>query len=287
MEQWQDQSIILSVRRHGENGAVLSLLTRENGRRAGYVRGAFSSKNRGTLEVGNIVDSNWRARNEGDLGSLTLELIRSTAARIMQDPLKLAALQSACDICDAAIPEKEGEQGVYKGLLALLDILEGEIWAQAYIMWEIALLKELGFALDLTRCAGGGSSDNLAYVSPKTGRAVSLEAGEPYKDKLLPLPDFLCPLPNPPPRGEREVDVSVAPQGRRENHNNGEDIQDILTGLQMTKFFLKHWVFMHHNRGLPESRKRLALRFAQHFAKTTDINTRNTDEIAREIHATG
>ncbi len=263
MEQWQDQSIILALRRHGENGAVLSLLTCENGRRAGYVRGAFSTKNRGTLEVGNIVDANWRARNADDLGSLTLELSRSTAARIMQDPLKLAALQSACGICDAAIPEGEGGSGIYNGMLALLNILEGEIWAQGYIMWEIALLKELGFALDLTSCAGGGDSANLAYVSPKTGRAVSLEAGAPYKDKLLPLPEFL--------------------------KSGGEQsgFKDILTGLQMTKFFLEHWVFVHHNRGLPESRERLALRFAEHFAKTTDINTRNTDELGREIHATG
>ncbi len=265
MEQWQDQSIILAVRRHGESGAIVSLLTSNNGRQSGYMRGAFSTKNRGTLEVGNIVDANWRARNFDDLGSLTLELSRSTAARIMQDPLKLAALQSACGICAAALPEKESHAVIYNGFLALLDILEGDVWAQGYIMWEIALLKELGFALDLTSCAGGGDSKALAYISPKTGRAVSQNAGKPYKDKLLPLPEFL------------------KPNGVASNY------KDILTGLQMTKFFFEHWVFAHHNRGLPECRARLGLRFVQHFAKTEDANidiSINIDKLGSEIHAT-
>ncbi len=265
MEQWQDQSIILAVRRHGESGAIVSLLTSENGRQSGYMRGAFSTKNRGTLEVGNIVDANWRARNSDDLGSLTLELSRSTAARIMQDPLKLAALQSACSICDQALPEKEAHAGIFKGLLALLDILEGDVWAQGYIMWEIALLKELGFALDLTRCAGGGDELDLAYISPKTGRAVSYKAGEPYKGKLLPLPEFLKP------------------------NGNISGYKDIITALQMTRFFFEHWVFAHHNRGLPEARQRLGLRFVQHFAKTNDVNIKtdiNIDELGSEIHAT-
>ena len=167
MEQWQDESIILAARPHGENGAVVSLLTRHNGRQAGYVRGAFSSKNRGTLEIGNHVDAHWQARTTDSLGSLSLELSRSTAARIMQDALKLAALQSACALCDQALPEKEGHEGLYHGLSALLDILESDVWAAGYVMWEIALLKELGFSLDLTRCAGGGDDEALAYVSPK------------------------------------------------------------------------------------------------------------------------
>lgn len=264
MEQWQDQSIILAVRRHGENGAIVSLLTRDNGRQAGYVRGAFSVKNRGTLEVGNLVDANWRARNLDDLGALTLELSRSTAARIMQDPLKLAALQAACGLCDQAVPEKEGHRGLYDGLLALLDILEGEVWAAGYIMWEIALLRELGFSLDLSRCAGGGDDNNLAYVSPKTGCAVSYSAGEPYKDKLLPLPEFL------------------------KSSGGSTGLMDIITGLQMTRFFLEHWVFVHHNRGLPEARERLGLRFAEHFAKTeTSDNIRNTNELGSELYGSG
>ncbi len=264
MEQWQDQSIILAVRAHGESGAVVSVLTSDYGRQAGYVRGAFSSKNRGTLEVGNIVDARWQARSSDSLGSLTLELSRSTAARVMQDALKLAALQSACAICDQALPEKEGHEGLFNGFIALLQILDGEVWEAGYVMWEIALLKELGFSLDLSKCAGGGDDQALAYVSPKTGRAVSYSAGEPYKDKLLPLPGFLKPNGGPP------------------------DMEDIVTGLQLTQFFLEHWVFAHHSRGLPEARRRLGLRFGEAFAKTDETDTaRNIDELGTEIHVEG
>ena len=262
MEQWQDQAIILSVRPHGESGAVVSVLTAQSGRQAGYVRGAFSSKNRGTLEIGNIVDANWRARTSDSLGSLGLELSRSTASRIMHDPLKLAALQSACALCDQAVPDNEGGASLYDGLRALLEILEQDIWQAAYILWEIALLKELGFSLDLTKCAGGGDDQKLAYISPKTGRAVSYEAGEPYKDKLLNLPSFLKP-------------------------NGGPiDDEDIVTGLEMTCFFLEHWVFAHHHRGLPEARHRLGLRFGEHFAKTEN-QSEKIEHLSRELHAAG
>tara|TARA_R110001592_G_scaffold79054_1_gene236719 strand:- start:49043 stop:49840 length:798 start_codon:yes stop_codon:yes gene_type:complete len=265
MEQWQDQSVVLAARAHGENGAIVSLLTRGHGRQAGYVRGASSSKNRGSLEVGNIVDANWRARTSDSLGALTIELSRSTAARIMHDALKLAALQSACALCDQALPEKEGHEGLYDGMLALLDILEGEVWAAGYVMWEIALLKELGFSLDLSRCAGGGDDNTLAYVSPKTGRAVSYAAAEPYKGKLLPLPGFLKPNGGP------------------------SDPEDVMIGLQLTRFFLQHWVFAHHNRGLPEARHRLDLRFAEVFAKTrsSDDSTRNIEALGTEIYVAG
>ena len=245
MEQWQDQSIVLAARGHGENGAIVSLLTCDHGRQSGYLRGASSTKNRGTLEVGNVVDANWRARTNDGLGYLTLELSRSTAARIMQDALKLTALQSACALCDQALPEKEGHVGLFHGLKALLNILEGDVWAAGYIMWEIALLKELGFALDLTKCAAGGDSNNLAYVSPKTGRAVSYEAAEPYKDKMLVLPEFL------------------KPEGQ-----GYDDEKEVIAGLDLTGYFLQNWVFAQHSRGLPEARIRLGLRFAEVFAKT-------------------
>tara|TARA_B100001989_G_scaffold236663_1_gene198746 strand:+ start:39 stop:830 length:792 start_codon:yes stop_codon:yes gene_type:complete len=263
MEHWQDQSVILAVRAHGENGAIVSLLTHDHGRQAGYMNGANSKKTRGTLEVGNIVDAQWRSRTSENLGTLNLELSRSTAGRIMQDAVKLAALQSACALCDQALPEREGHPGLFNGLCALLEILESDVWAPAYIMWEVALLKELGFALELSKCAGGGNNNTLAYVSPKTGRAVSYEAGEPYKDKLLPLPGFLC------------------------SNGGPADDQDILTGLQLTGFFLEHWVFAHHNRGIPEARRRLALRFAEYFDKKQNDNLRDTDSLGSELHAAG
>jgi DNA repair protein RecO (recombination protein O) len=240
MERWQDQGIVLAVRPHGENGGIVSLLTETQGRHAGYVRGAHSSRMRGTLEAGNIVDANWQARTSDDLGTLTLELSRSPAAHIMQDPLKLAALQSACALCDSALPEREGHPGLFHGLLALFETLQTDVWGPAYVMWEIAFLKELGFSLDFSKCAGGGDASRLAYVSPKTGRAVSLEAGGPYKEKLLHLPAFLKP-------GSTSMDEN-----------------DILIGLDMTGHFLEHWAYAHHTQGVPEARLRFVARFAKY-----------------------
>ena len=187
MESFQDQGIVLSVRAHGENGGIVSLMTQEHGRCAGYVRGARGTKMRGTLEIGNLVDANWSSRVEDGLGTYVLELSKGYAALFMQDPLKLGALQSACALVDRALPEKEVHSGLYHGLLALFDMLDSDIWGAAYVMWEIAFLKELGFSLNLTSCAGGGDGP-LVYVSPKTGRSVSRAAGQPYKEKLLPLP---------------------------------------------------------------------------------------------------
>ena len=242
MESFQDQGIVLSVRSHGENGAIVNVMTEQNGRCAGYVRGARSSKMRGTLEQGNIVDVNWQSRVAEGLGTYSLELSKSHAAVFMQDPLKLGALQSACALVDAALPEREVHAGLYHGLAALFGMLESEVWGAAYVMWEIAFLKELGFSLDLSKCAGGGDDNALAYVSPKTGRAVSYEAGAPYRDKLLVLPKFLT---------RRAGDT--------------ED-KEILSGLKMTGYFLEHWVFNHHTKGVPDPR----LLFEERFAKTIE-----------------
>ncbi|MBL4804166.1 MAG: DNA repair protein RecO [Alphaproteobacteria bacterium] len=256
MESWKDQGIVLSARPHGENGAIVSLLTEEQGRHAGYVRGAQGTKLRGSLEVGNIVDASWQSRTSDSLGSFSLELSRGTAALFMQDPIKLSALQSACALCDEALPEREKHAGLYHGLCALFETLESDIWGAAYVMWEIAFLKELGFSLDLTQCAGGGDNGALTYVSPKTGRAVSAEQGEPYKDKLLNLPPFLKP-------------------------ESGEiNEQGVLEGLRMTGYFLEHWVFTHHSRGVPPAR----LLFQERFAKTVESSHLEEN---KEYHAAG
>lgn len=243
MERWQDQGIVLSVRGHGESGAVVSLLTENAGRHAGYVHGARSSRLQGVCEAGNLVEADWSSRTEGQLGGYNLSLLKSYASLLMDDPLKLAALQSACGLCDVSLPEREGHPGLFQGLLALLGILEAgddpAIWGAAYVMWEIALLRELGFALDLSRCAGGGDSGQLAYVSPKTGCAVSYQAGEPYKDKLLPLPSFLKP------------------------NGGAGDTGDVLLGLALTGWFLEHRVFIHSREGMPEGRISLVSRLGR------------------------
>ncbi|MAI63002.1 MAG: DNA repair protein RecO [Micavibrio sp. TMED27] len=240
MEQWQDQGIVLHVRPHGESGAIINVLTKQNGRAAGYVRGARSSRMRGSLELGSVVDVQWSSRTSDGLGSFSIELVKSYAADYMGDALKLSALQSACELCNQALPEREKHEGLYHGLLVLFEQFASDIWGAAYVMWEIALLKELGFSLDLTQCAGGGDAMSLAYVSPKTGRAVSYSAGEIYKEKLLKLPDFL------------------KPQG-----GSGDD-EEILKGIDLCGYFLGRWVFAHHSHGIPAPR----LLFAERFAKT-------------------
>ncbi len=230
MENWQDQGIVLSVRGHGEHGAVVGLLTEHHGRHAGYVRGAASSRLRGIVEPGNLVAAVWSSRIADHLGSFAIEPLRAMTAPLMSDPLRFGALVSACSLCDACLPEREGHPGLFHGLLALIETLEGEAWGPAYIMWEIALMRELGFGLDLGKCVAGGDNATLAYVSPKSGCAVSEEKAAPYKDKLLPLPDFLKP-------GGSSIDS-----------------RQILCGLQMTGYFLEHWVFAQHTKGVPEPR---------------------------------
>lgn len=256
MEQWEDQAIVLAARPHGESGAVVSLLTAEHGRHAGYVRGAYSSRMRGTLEPGNIVDARWQSRIADQLGSLSVELIKSPASRFLQDGRRLAALKSAAALCDAALPEREGHAGLYHGLLALFEVLEGDHWGPAYVMWEIALLRELGFSLDLKKCAGGGDASDLLYVSPKTGRAVSRAAGQIYKERLLLLPEFLRPLTQALSPGEREGLVKA------EDERIKDETEDILLGLKLTGYFLEHWAFAHHTQGLPEARALLLARLS-------------------------
>lgn len=232
----------MQARAHGEGGAVVTLLTENNGKHAGFVHGAHSSRKRGVTAPGALVGVQWQARTSDNLGTFTLEEERGLSPLIMADPLKLGALLSACSLCEAALPEREGHPGLFYGLHALMDILQGEVWGAAYVLWEIALLKELGFGIDLTRCAGGGDPQTLAYVSPKSGRAVSYAAGEPYKDKLLPLPGFLKP------------------------NGGAVDEEAVALGLTMTGHFMEHWVFAHHTKGVPEARIRFQSRFEKSLA---------------------
>lgn len=242
MLEWSETGVILSVRPHGENGGVVSLLTEKYGRAMGYVYGATSAKTRGVMEIGNIVNARWQAKASGQLGTFTLELEKSHAADVMHDPARLTALQSACAIADRSLPEREKHPGVYAGLCALLQSFSGDLWAPSYIFWEIGLLRELGFGIDLSKCVSTGAVDNLRYVSPKSGCAVCEEAGAPYKDRLLPLPPFL--------RGEARFEA-----------------QDILDGLRLTGHFLLHRVFALGNSNLPEARLRLEERFSRKIAE--------------------
>jgi DNA repair protein RecO (recombination protein O) len=232
MLEWSDDAIVLEARPHGESGAVVSLLTERHGRHVGFVRGGQGRQMRPVLQPGNGVAATWSARLAEHIGNLTLELTAATAARWLDDRRRLAVLAAATAVCDRALPEREPHPATYRGLLALIRALEGEHWPEAYVQWELMLLQDLGYGLDLERCAAGGANDRLAYVSPKTGRAVSLAAGEPYAERLLPLPGFLV--------------------GR-----GGGGPEEVAQGLSLTAFFLAKNVFSPQDRDLPSARKRL------------------------------
>lgn len=246
MIEWRDQAVMLSARPHGEAAAVVQLLTRDHGRHAGLVHGGQGRKARAVLQPGNRLVATWRARLSDHLGTVTCEPEVSHAARLMDEPDRLAALTAAAAVCERALPEREPHPACYRGLLALLDALEGDHWAESYVGWEVSLLAELGFGLDLGSCAAGGSNDQLAYVSPRTGRAVSLAAGEPYRDRLLALPGFL---------------VGRGDGGRAE----------VAQGLTLCGFFLERFVFGPQDRPLPPPRQRLAERFARSAAEVLGV----------------
>lgn len=240
--EWSDHGIVLSARKHGESAAILSLLTAEHGRHAGLVRGGAGRRQRGVLQQGNFVAVTWRARLEEHLGAFTVELLHSISAQWLDDPGRLAALSAATAIIDFVVPEREPDTNIYSGLRTLIAALDEDGWGAAYARWEFALLGDLGFGLDLSACAATGQSDDLVYVSPKTGRAVSRAAGAAYHDKLLPLPGFLL--------------------------DDGPETDDQVAGaLQLTGYFLDRHLFAPHSRQLPDARERLAARLARAVAQ--------------------
>jgi DNA repair protein RecO (recombination protein O) len=231
--EWRDTGIVLRTRRHGERALLLHVLTREHGRHAGLVRNGQSRKLRGWYEIGNELDLSWRARLSEHLGGFRAELQTSHAARFLDDPPRLAALASAAALADAMLPEREPHPRAYAGLVELIGALERDRgWAPLYVHWELDLLAELGFGLDLQHCAATGTNDNLVYVSPRSGQAVSASAGEPYRDRLLALPRFLI------------ADGAPTPA----------DLDD---GLALTGFFLERRVAEPQGRKLPAARARL------------------------------
>jgi DNA repair protein RecO (recombination protein O) len=232
---WRDTGFVLTARRHGENGLIVELLTAEHGRHAGLVRGGQSPKRRALLQPGNLVAASWRGRLPEHLGAFEIELLRAHAAGLIDDPDGLAALASAASLIAVALPEREPHGDVFQGLAGLIDALDSADWAVRYVAWECALLAALGFGLDLQSCAATGVNDDLAYVSPRSGRAVSRSAGQPYHDKLLPLPAFLW----------RDAPAEGA---------------DIAAGLMLTAHFLHHHLLAPQGRTLPEARARLAER---------------------------
>jgi len=230
--EWDDEAVVLSVRRHGEHAGIVVLLTRQHGRTAGLLPGAWSPARRGVVQPGNRVRAWWRARLSEQLGTLRLELLAAHAAAALGDPGRLAALSAACALVERTLAERAPHPATFAALVALLEALPADSWPSIYVHFELALLRDLGFGLDLSVCAASGRREDLAYVSPRSGRAVSQAAGQPWHDRLLPLPRFL----------------SSGGEGGRD---------EIGAGLRLTGYFLAR-----HAGPLPPARGRLADRFA-------------------------
>ena len=236
MPDWQSDGIILSVRPHGEGNAVVSLLTAEYGRHAGLVRGGASKKMRGTMQLGNRVRASWRARLSEQLGQMQIELTQAVAARLLDSPMRLAGLASICALLEGTLPEREPQAGLYAGTDALLSLItmddDDTSWLEGYVKWELGLLHAAGYRLNLDRCAASGETTNLAYVSPKSGGAVSQHHAGKFANRLLALPRFLGGM--------------VCP------------VHDWVAGLDLTGHFLAKRVFAAHNADIPAARRRLA-----------------------------
>jgi DNA repair protein RecO (recombination protein O) len=235
--EWSDEGIVLALRPHGESSGILDALTRHHGRHLGLVRGGTSSKGRAQLQPGNRVRLIWRARLSENLGIYVAELSRARAGEMFENRAALAGLNAFAAIAGAVLPEREPHKPAFEGAEVLLDAMAThsfEDWAPLFVVWEIGLLNELGFGLDLSRCAATGSADDLIYVSPRTGRAVSRAAGEAYRDRLLALPAFLL--------GRQAGDPSLV---------------DARAGLELTAHFLAQWVLGPHHKTMPEARHRL------------------------------
>lgn len=235
--QWSDEGIVLSLRPHGETAGILEVLTREHGRHLGVVHGSSSSRVRSVLQPGNRLNVTWRARVAEQLGVLAFEPSCVRAARFFDRRNSLIALNAAIAVAAAVLPEREPHEAAYRGTEALIDeIAAGEIqgWGPLFVHWELGLLNELGFGLDLSVCAVTGISDDLIYVSPRSGRAVSREAGQQYRDRLLPLPGFLI------------------------GGTGGNLLMQISAGLRLTGHFLQRWVLQPCGKEMPFARQRLA-----------------------------
>ncbi len=235
--QWSAEGFVLSVRRHGETSAIVEVFTREYGRHAGLVRGASGKRLRGILQPGNCLQISWRARLSEHLGMFDVEDATSNIVHLLDDPSAISGLNAACSMITACLPEREAHEAVFDGFGVLVSCLDQiDIWPALYVRLECGILSELGYGLDLSKCAATGEQANLTHVSPRTGRAVCAEAAQPYLDKLLPLPLFL-------------------------NNPANELLDgDIQNGIVLSAYFLERRVLWPVNKQLPDARERMVSR---------------------------
>lgn len=235
--EWTSHGTVIAARRLGERSLVAEVLTADQGRHAGLYRPSARKGSGPGLMVGDKVLARWRARLGDHLGVFEFEVDAARAARLMDDAAALAALQAACALAHDCLPEREAHPGVAEALEVLLDHLGlPDLWPALLVRWEAGLLSALGYGLDLRVCAATGQAGELTHVSPRSGRAVSRQAAEPYLDKLLALPAFLVDDAADPRRG------------------------DIEAGLALTGYFLERRILWPADRRLPEARGHMVQR---------------------------
>ncbi len=235
--EWTDEAVILGVRKHGETSVIAELMTLERGRHLGLVQGGRSRTMRPVLQPGNSVRVTWRARLDEHLGQFKIEAEQLRAAQLMETAHGIYALQTLASHL-RLLPERDAHPALYRILNIVLDHLEEvDIAAELVVRFELAILDELGFGLDLTKCASTGAEYDLVYVSPKSGRAVSLNAGKPWENRMLALPPFLL--------ARDLARIDSAP------------LEDILSGFALTGYFLDRHVHGPRGIAIPPERESL------------------------------
>lgn len=229
--EWRDEGIILGTRRHGETSAIVEIMTRAHGRHLGVVRGGRSKRMQPMLQVGNHVALHWWARLDEHLGSYRIEPLNFSAARLIDLPVALFGIQLAAAHL-RLLPERDPHENLYETLQLLLEHCDAPFSAGELVLrFELILLEELGFGLDLKSCAATGATEDLIYVSPKSGRAVCRSAGAPWADRLLPMPQFV-----------------------RNTRLRAENLDDIYAAFRLTGFFFARHVWEPRGLGQPEAR---------------------------------
>jgi DNA repair protein RecO (recombination protein O) len=230
--EWREEGILIGVRRYGENSVIVEIFFENRGRHLGVVRGGSSRRLNPILQLGNDLDAHWKARLEEHLGSFSVDLVKSRASSIMMDRFALSGLSSICSLLNFTLPERENHVKLFENTRNLLNLLTSKTdWLLNYLHWEMVLLEELGFGLDLSQCAVMGSTNNLNYISPKSGSAVSMEGAGDWSKRLLPLPRSLLGF--------------------------DENIEDKIQGLNVTGYFLENKVAPAlGNRKIPAARGR-------------------------------
>jgi DNA repair protein RecO (recombination protein O) len=250
--EWDAPAIVLDVRSYGESDVLATVMTEEHGLHRGLARGGASRSKAAIWQTGNLLQIQWTARLSDQLGNFTAEMIHPGAAEAMQEALPLGMLTSLCSVAEGALPERVPQARIFAGLLRLVPLVPlGEAALTDVVEWEMSVLADLGYGLDLTACAVTGRTAGLTHVSPKTGRAVTRQAAGPWVERLLPLPGFLV--------GSGLVNMA-----------------EWRDGLRLTGHFLARDAFGHQHRPLPQARRMLYDRVSAAAALTEkDIEPEN------------